>query len=93
MVNALFVRCALAGTADKPKIVSHLIDQLGDLIAAIVTAEPGDKAAVYGELGVTITYDPATHTAVAECSFANEPCGKRSCQRGELYPKYMPASR
>jgi hypothetical protein len=52
----------------------HLIDRLGDVIA-VVTAEPADKAAVYSELGVTMPYDPATHTAVVECSFVNEPCG------------------
>ena len=60
----------------------QLIDTRGDVIAAVGTAEPAEKAAVYCELGVTIIYDPATHTAVAECSLANEPCGKRSCRRG-----------
>ena len=62
------------------------IGKLGDVIATIVTADPTDKAAIYGELGMTIRYDPATHTAVAECSFASDPCGKRSCRRGDLNP-------
>ena len=61
----------------------QLIDKLGGVVAAIVTAEPVKKAAVYSELGVTIIYDPATRTAVAECSFAIEPCGKRWCRRSE----------
>jgi hypothetical protein len=71
----------------------QLIDTLGDVIAAVVTAEPAEKAAVDSELGVTIMYDPATHTAVAECSFANEPCGKRSCRRSEPHHEHTGDSR
>jgi DNA invertase Pin-like site-specific DNA recombinase len=46
--------------------VRLLIEGLGDIVKALSEATPEEKAAVYTELGITITYDPELRKVTAE---------------------------
>ncbi len=46
--------------------VKDLVSQLGDITAVLGTAEPRLKAEVYAELGLTVSYDPASRMVAAE---------------------------
>lgn len=43
-----------------------MIKALGDLMTVLSEADPADKAEVYGQLGLTLTYDPAARRVKAE---------------------------
>jgi site-specific DNA recombinase len=51
----------------KPQITS-LIAQLGDIMATLKRADPVDKAEVYAQLGLRLTYDPQRRIVSAETS-------------------------
>ena len=46
--------------------IKALIDALGGLLAVLRDADPADKAEVYRQLGLRLTYDHQTHTVLAE---------------------------
>jgi DNA invertase Pin-like site-specific DNA recombinase len=46
--------------------ISVVIDQLGDIRTVIVDADPDDKAGVYQQLGLKLTYQPGKRTTRAE---------------------------
>ena len=57
-----------------------------DVITILRTADPADKAELYAQLGLHLTYspgDPRTVTARAEIG---RTCTKGSCPRGDLNP-------
>ncbi|GIE90744.1 hypothetical protein Are01nite_72240 [Actinoplanes regularis] len=37
--------------------ISDLVDQLGDIVAVLGEADPTDRAEVYQQLGIRLTYD------------------------------------
>ena len=67
--------------------LTGLLATLGDTARAVATADPEDKAMVYGELGITVTFDPLARHA-CDCDVDTAACGKCSCRRAELsdYP-------
>jgi len=46
--------------------IKTLIDALGGLLSVLRDADPADKAEVYRQLGLRLTYDHETHTVLAE---------------------------
>jgi len=52
--------------------VRKLVRSLGDIAAVLRTTDPKDRAEVYAELGVRITYNPDGRIVIAESS----PCSK-----------------
>jgi site-specific DNA recombinase len=46
--------------------ITNMIKALGDLMTVLSEADPADKAEVYGQLGLTLTYDPAARRVKAE---------------------------
>jgi hypothetical protein len=47
-----------------------IVDELGDMITALRDAEPEHKLEVYRNLGLRLTYNPATQTVRAEIDLA-----------------------
>ncbi len=45
--------------AVSPAELTRMIEELGDLRPVLATADPGLKATVYADLGITLTYRPA----------------------------------
>lgn len=59
--------------------------QLRDIASVLATADPKDKAEVYGELGVQVHYDP--HRQVVSVSAGpctTERVGKGDCTLGDI---------
>jgi hypothetical protein len=48
------------------KQIRELVMSLHEITAALADADPNPKAEVYGELGITVTYDPVGHVAKLE---------------------------
>jgi hypothetical protein len=46
--------------------ITALLGDIGDILTALADADPRDKAQVYRQLGLRLTYDPDTQTARAE---------------------------
>jgi hypothetical protein len=49
-----------------PDEIATLVGQLGDIMAVLAEADPADKAEVYRQLGLRLTWDHETQTAHAE---------------------------
>lgn len=49
-----------------PEEIASMVKALGDLMTVLREADPADKAEVYGQLGLTLTYDPAGKRVKAE---------------------------
>ena len=47
-----------------------MVNALGDLMTVLSEADPADKAEVYQQLGLTLTYDPAAKRVKAEAASA-----------------------
>jgi hypothetical protein len=54
--------------------IHALVDTLGGLLNALRHADPADKAQVYRELGVRLTYDHAQRTVLAETQPTSSVC-------------------
>ncbi|WP_154936161.1 hypothetical protein [Micromonospora palomenae] len=46
--------------------ITTLVNPLGDITAVLRDADPADKAEVYRQLGLRLTYRPETQTVRAE---------------------------
>ena len=46
--------------------ITNLVKALGDLMIVLSKADPADKAEVYEQLGLTLTYDPAAKRVKAK---------------------------
>ncbi|ONH31815.1 MULTISPECIES: hypothetical protein [Protofrankia] len=46
--------------------IAALVEALGDILTALAEADPADKAEVYRQLGLRLTYQPAIQTVRAE---------------------------
>jgi site-specific DNA recombinase len=69
---ALTARASAARTAANPdrklsqEEINHIIHALTDIRTVIEHADPADKARVYEQLGLELTYDPGKHLVRAE---------------------------
>jgi site-specific DNA recombinase len=64
--------------------ITHLVDTLHDVARVIHDADPRDKAEIYRELGLRLTYRPATETVLAEAQPA--PVYVRYVSKGRVVP-------
>jgi hypothetical protein len=46
--------------------ITNLVTALGDMMRVLKDADPADKAEIYGQLGLTLTYHPNEKRVVAE---------------------------
>ena len=63
--------------------VRQMIDELGDLTAALAQADPGSKAQVYADLGVRMVFSPERKRVAVE---ATPRVCQWLCRRGDLNP-------
>lgn len=70
--------------------IASLVTAVGDFAAVLRDADPADKAEVYRQLGLRLTYQPETQTVRAEMDL-NAHRGVMVCVRGGLEPP-RPAS-
>jgi site-specific DNA recombinase len=61
--------------------ITSLVAQLGDIMATLKRADPADKAEVYAQLGLRLTFDPERRVVAAEARPA-DPCTKRRVRGG-----------
>ena len=64
--------------------IAGLIKNFTDYVALVRDADPGQKAAFYGHMGLKLTYYPATNSVIAEAQPVASEIG--SCPRGDLNP-------
>jgi site-specific DNA recombinase len=65
--------------------IAALAATIGDALAVLRTADPADKAEVYRQLGLRLTYHPDTQTVAAQAHLARLPWGNGSCPRPDRY--------
>jgi site-specific DNA recombinase len=68
--------------------IQVLINAITDVITVLRDADPQDKAALYGQLGLKLTYNPGAKTVTARARLGDT-CTKRSCPRGDSTATYM----
>jgi hypothetical protein len=68
--------------------IAALVESLGDIVTALTAADPADKAEVYKQLGLRLTYHPESQTVSAQATLGGSPWGIRPCPRGDTtsYP-------
>jgi site-specific DNA recombinase len=66
--------------------IAALVAALGNLLDVLRNADPVDKAKVYQQLGLTLTYKPNAHTVLIESRPTTSDMGIPSCPRGDLNP-------
>jgi len=54
--------------------IKALVDALGGLLAVLRAADPADRAEVYKQLGLRLTYDRVSHTVLAETQPTSSMC-------------------
>jgi len=69
--------------------VRQVLDELGDLGGVLADADPEQKAKVYADLGVTLTYRPAERVVAVEASPA---VCLSVCRRGVDDPMHTPGA-
>jgi site-specific DNA recombinase len=65
--------------------ITSLVKALGDAMQVLKDADPADKAEIYGQLGLTLTYHPDEKRVVAEARPASI-MYVGACPRGDLNP-------
>ena len=70
--------------------LAALVAALGDLVPVIRNADPADKADLYAQLGLTLTYRPQKRLVEASVRPSLHMC-KGLCPRSESPGAYMPA--
>ncbi|MEU5727169.1 recombinase family protein [Micromonospora sp. NPDC047738] len=66
--------------------VRGLVTALGDIAAALRDGDPADKAEVYRQLGLRLTYQPETLNGARFSGSKRAPLGNGLCPRGDLNP-------
>ncbi|MGC5331135.1 hypothetical protein [Micromonospora sp. DT62] len=66
-----------------PDEIHRLVETLGNITTVLRNADPADKARVYRELGLTLTYRPTARTVSAQATPSGS-CTKL-CPRGDTY--------
>ena len=64
--------------------ITRVVSSLRDLMGVLATADPADKAQIYSQLGLALTYHPGSQTVRAEARPL--PMYVRKCPRGDLNP-------
>ena len=87
------VDAAVGGKPDRlsREEINQLVAGLGDLAGILRNADPADKNAIYTELGLTLTYQPAANKIIAQTE-PGRSCNK-TCPRGDLPEDHMPILR
>ncbi|MBE1584544.1 hypothetical protein ACFPOI_43565 [Nonomuraea angiospora] len=67
--------------------IAEMVATIGDIRRALRTADPQDKAEVYGELGLRLIYEPARNAVIAQAELGRS-CTK-VCPRGDTLDTYM----
>ena len=65
--------------------IRNLVEALGSILRVLRDADPADKACIYTELGLRLTYQPGRKTVIAEAT-APAIMYKTECPRGDLNP-------
>ncbi len=66
--------------------IHALVEALGNIRTVLASADPQDKAEVYSQLGMQLTYEPGKRTVQAELALNPHSWGYGSCPRGDLNP-------
>jgi site-specific DNA recombinase len=59
---------------------------IDDALSVLRDPDPADKAEVYRQLGLRLTYHPETRTVAAQAHLARLPWGNGLCPEGDLNP-------
>jgi hypothetical protein len=70
--------------------ITRIVSSLRDLISGLADADPADKAEIYGQLGLALTYHPGEQKVRAQAR-PWEGMHVSKCPRGESPLTYMPA--
>jgi len=65
-----------------------IVTALGNILAILRDADPADKAKIYADVGLRLTYEPGRNKVIAEAAPAAI-MYKGSCPRPELNPQYI----
>ncbi|GAA1798447.1 hypothetical protein GCM10009835_15790 [Planosporangium flavigriseum] len=66
--------------------ITAIVNEIADAIAVLREADPADKAKLYRQLGVRLTYHPETQTVSVQAHVGRPPWGNGLCPRGDLNP-------
>lgn len=72
--------------------IQALVDALGNIATVLAQADPTDKAEVYSQLGLRLTYQPTEHLVRAETHLDPHGWGYGQCPRRDLHTNYTPAA-
>lgn len=61
--------------------IRAMVEELGEMTRVLASTDPEDKARLYAELGLTLTYRPSDKTVAVE---AKPRVGVWTCRRGDL---------
>ena len=62
--------------------ITSVVTALGDILAVLADADPADKAEIYGQLGLRLTYQPGRRIVHAEAALNRTPHWVFDCVRG-----------
>ncbi len=62
--------------------ISALVQQVGELTTALAEADPADRAEVYRQLGLRLTYDPEQQKVRVQAQPVADSYGEKVCVRG-----------
>jgi site-specific DNA recombinase len=88
---AITARASATRTAANPdrklsqEEIANIVQALTDIRKVIQHADPADKARVYKELGLRLTYDPAQHKVRAQVNLDPDNHGVMVCVRGPYH--------
>jgi site-specific DNA recombinase len=84
---------ALAGTSPArltSEEITAMVAAISDIVALLGSADPADKAELYAQLGLRLTYNVGLRTVTARAEVGRI-CTKGSCPRGDTALTYIPA--
>jgi site-specific DNA recombinase len=65
--------------------ISAMVNAITDIVTLLGNADPADKAELYSQLGLRLTYNPGPRTVTCRAEIGRS-CTKGSCPRGDLNP-------
>lgn len=70
--------------------ITEIVNAITNVIAVLRDANPVDKAELYAQIGLRLTYDPAPpRTVIARADLGS--CTQLSCPRGQMNQSHMPS--
>ncbi|MDI5979833.1 recombinase family protein [Amycolatopsis magusensis] len=72
--------------------IQGLVEALGSIRQVLTEADPTDKAEVYRQLGLRLTYQPGKRTVRAEATLDSHSWGYGTCPRGDLHTNHTSAA-